>query len=167
MNELYRNNSKTAAIARRWIELYNDGTPTFYGSDRFLELYAEDCVWIEYPSKLFPAGKSGGLAQLREALTFTQSVMVDRHVVLHELFANDSAFSMRCTWSATVNGDLLDYPKGSRISLEVGAFYKVKHGHIIEAREFLANLPELETSALRASDDGTVVQQLAGGMMLE
>jgi hypothetical protein len=33
--------------------------------------------------------------------------------------------------------------------------------------EFMADLSELEMSALRASDDGTEVQQLAGGMMLE
>ncbi len=38
------------AVTQRWVELYNDGTPTFYGSDRFPQLYAEDFVWTESPS---------------------------------------------------------------------------------------------------------------------
>lgn len=32
------------AVVLRHVELYNDGTPESYGSDRFLELLAEDAV---------------------------------------------------------------------------------------------------------------------------
>lgn len=130
--------SEAAAVARQWIKLYNDGTPSYYGSDRFLDLYAEDCIWIEYPSKLFPAGRKGGVAEIRVALADAQSVLVDRHVVLHEITANRTRVAMRYTWSATVNGPLLDYPMGSRISYEVAAFFKIRDGRITEAREFVA-----------------------------
>ena len=130
-----------AAIARRWIELYNDGTPTSYGSDRFLELYAENCVWAESPTKSFPAGRKGSLEQIRKELADAQSVLVDRHVVLYEVVASGPIAAMRYSWSAKVNGDIAGHPKGSRMAFEVAAFFKVRHGRIADIRELLAELP--------------------------
>jgi len=131
-----------AAIARRWIELNNDGTPTSYGSDRFLdELYAEDCVWAESPTKVPPAGRKGSLEQIRKEIADAQSVLVDRHVVLHEVVANGPIAAMRYSWSAKFNRDVAGHPKGSRLAFEVAAFFRVRHGRIAEIRELLAELP--------------------------
>jgi ketosteroid isomerase-like protein len=133
-------NEDAAAIATRWVELYNDGTPTSYGSDRFLQLYAEDCVWTESPTKMYPQGRSGSLAQIRPALAAGQSVLVNRHVVLKEVVANGSVGAMHYAWSATTSGAVAGYPKGSRIALEVAAFFKVRQGRIIEIHELLVEL---------------------------
>ncbi len=129
-----------AAIARRWVELYNDGTPTSYGSDRVLELYAEDCVWTESPSKMYPQGRKGSLAQLRLALAAGQAALVNRHVVLHDVVGNGPVGAMRYTFSAAVSKDVPGYSKGDRISFEVAAFFKVRQGRIIEIHELLAEL---------------------------
>ena len=129
-----------AAVARRWVELYNDGTPTFYGSDRFLTLYAEDCVWTESPSKMYPRGRKGSLAQLRSGLAAGQSALVNRHVVIHEVVGNDPVGAMRYTFSATVNKDVPGYSKGDRIALEVAAFLQVRQGRIIKIHELIVEL---------------------------
>jgi len=128
------------AIARRWVELYNDGTPAFYGSDRFLELYAEDCVWTESPTKMYPQGRKGSLAQIRPALAAGQAALVNRHVVLQEVVGNGPMGAMHYRWSANANKDVPGYSKGDRISLEVAAFFKVRQGRIIEIHELLVEL---------------------------
>jgi ketosteroid isomerase-like protein len=130
-------NEDAAAVARRWVELYNDGTPTFYGSDRFLELYAEDCVWTESPTKMYPQGRKGSLAQLRPALAAGQSALVNRHVVLNEVVGNGPVGAMHYTWSAIVNKDVPGYSKGDRIALEVAAFLQVRQGRIIKIHELI------------------------------
>jgi ketosteroid isomerase-like protein len=129
-----------ATVAKRWVELYNDGTPTFYGSDRFLQLYAQDCVWTESPSKMYPQGRSGSLAQLRSALAAGQSALVNRHVVLHEVVGNGPAGAMHYTFSATVNKNVPGYSKGDRISLEAAVFLKVRQGRIVEIHELIVEL---------------------------
>ena len=55
-------------IVKKWVELYNDGTPESYGSDRFLELYAEHMEWHEMPSDLFQEGRNGNPETIRETL---------------------------------------------------------------------------------------------------
>ena len=50
---------KTAEMVKRWVELYNDGTPEDYGSDRFTELHAPDLDWVESPTQFHPSGQSG------------------------------------------------------------------------------------------------------------
>ena len=62
-------------VARRYNELYNDGTPDSYGSDRFLELYAENVVAIDYPMPLSPEGRRDeGLAAVRKGLEEAQAL---------------------------------------------------------------------------------------------
>jgi ketosteroid isomerase-like protein len=133
-------NEDAAAVAQRWVELYSDGTPTSYGSDRFLQLYAEDCVWTESPTKMYPQGRKGSLAQIRPALAAGQSVLLNRRVVLQQVVGNGSAGAMHYTWSAITSQDVSGYPKGSLIRLEVAAFFKVRRGRIIEIHELLVEL---------------------------
>ncbi|HEX9259246.1 MAG TPA: nuclear transport factor 2 family protein [Acidimicrobiales bacterium] len=128
-------------VAHRWIELYNEGEPGTYGSDRFLELYADDCLWVEMPSAFFPEGRTGNKAALREALSSSESVMIDRHVDLHDVIADGNEAAMRYTWSATLNADGTPVPKGTRITGEVAAFLVVRNGKIVEIRELLSFVP--------------------------
>ncbi len=126
-----------AAVARQWVELYNDGTPTFYGSDRVLKLYAEDCVWTESPTKMYPQGRKGSLAQLRSALAAGQSALVNRHVVLQEVVGNGPVGAMHYMFSATVNRNVPGYSKGDRIALEIAAFLEVRQGRIVKIHELI------------------------------
>jgi hypothetical protein len=127
-------------VARRWIELYNDGTPTFYGSDRVLQIYAEDCVWTESPTKMYPQGRKGSLEQLRSALAAGQSALVNRHAVLHEVVGNGPVGAMHYTFSATVSRDAPGYSKGDRIALEIAAFLEVRKGRIVKIHELIVEL---------------------------
>jgi len=126
-----------AEVAHRWVELYNDVEPGTYGSDRFLELYADDVRWREAPTTLLPQGRAGGLTALREAVAFGASVFVDRHVELKELMADHDHAAMRCTWSATTAVDLGPDapPPGTRLTVELASFMRVADGKIVEITE--------------------------------
>ncbi len=127
--------SEAEAIARRWIDLYNDGTPDFYGSGRVMDLYAEDCAWTESPSGLAPDGRSGSLAALREAMKLSQSIMVDRRAELLDLVAAGERAAMRYRWSATVTADGFPFAPGTRIGMDVTAFLTVRNGLIVAIDE--------------------------------
>lgn len=128
-----------ALVAHRWIELDNHGaSPNRYGSDRFLELYAPDVLWMEAPTSWFPEGRSGGLAEVRAALEASQPLLCDRRADLHDVIADGSQAAMRYTWSAVVAADGLSVPAGTRASMEVAAFLLVRNGRIVEIREILS-----------------------------
>jgi len=120
--------------------MYNDVEPGTYGSNRFLELYADDVRWREAPSTLLPQGRSGGLDALREAVAFGASVFVDRRVELNELAADHDRAAMRCTWSATTIVDLGPDapPPGTRVAVELASFMRVADGKIVEITEILS-----------------------------
>jgi hypothetical protein len=51
-----------AEIARRWIELYNDGTPEVYGSARFLDLFTKASTGVRARRALIRRGAHGSTA---------------------------------------------------------------------------------------------------------
>ena len=136
---------EAAQVAHRWIERYNDGTPDSYGSDAFLELYTDDCVWWEMPTTFFPSGRSGGIAELRAAVHDAHQLgLRDRRAVLHDVVADGTTAAMRFTWSATIPADsprasggqpVVD---GTRLTMDIAAFFEVRHGRIMEIREFVS-----------------------------
>jgi len=128
-------------LARRWIELYNDGTPDSYGSDRFLELYAEDVDWREMPSARYPEGRSGDLAFARAAVTANQGALRNRRVQLHEVLADGDCAAMRYAWEATVAADGLPWPRGAVYRAELAAFFIVTNGKIVRAHDYSNELP--------------------------
>jgi ketosteroid isomerase-like protein len=129
-----------AEIAERWVEMYNDVEPGSYGTDRFLELCADDVRWRESPTTLTPQGRGGGLAELREAVAFGASLFVDRRVELKELVADGERAALRCTWSATTKADLGPDapPPGTRLTIDLASFMRVIDGKITELREVLS-----------------------------
>ena len=135
--------SPAEAIARRFIELYNDGTPESYGSDRVLELYADDVDWREFiPSARNPQGRSGSLAALREAILANQGALRNRRVRLHDVVAEPDRAAMRYAWEAEVGVDGTPFGRrGSVLRAEVAAFFKVADGKIVQCYEFGAFLP--------------------------
>ena len=128
-------------IARRWIELYNDGTPEYYGSDRFLGLYHEDVDWSEGPTRANPDGRTGDLRAIRTALEGTQRTMKNRHAELFEVIGDGDRAAMRYRWSAVAAADGLPFPRGATSSLDVAAFLAVRDGKISRIVEHIALLP--------------------------
>ena len=125
-------------IALRWIELYNDGTPESYGSDRFLELYAPDADWREMPTRAYPEGRSGGVETVREAVVVGQATLRNRRVTLNELVAEGEKAAFFYTWRATAAIDLpepLNVQAGGAVQLEVAQFIEVANGKIQKSVE--------------------------------
>ena len=132
-------------IVRRWVELYNDGTPDTYGSDRFLQLYRPDVDWEEMPSPMFPAGRKGNVGTLREAVKQSQAILRNRHAELIELVEEGNIVAWRGVWSATVAEDAPEgFPikAGSQIQAQVASFTEVVDGVIVRQREYISN-PEV------------------------
>jgi ketosteroid isomerase-like protein len=131
-----------AAVARRWVDLYNDVPSGTYGSDRFVQLYDPRCRWREMSSVFFPAGRTSEQfpADSKSLLDAAATVLMDRHVELHEIIAQGDRAAMRYTWSATAKTEL--WPKGpaagERLRMEVGAFIRVAEGKIVELTEILS-----------------------------
>ena len=120
--------------------MYNDAEPGSYGSDQFLELYADNVQWRESPTTLLPHGRGGGLAELREAVGFGASLFVDRRVELKGLVADGERADMLCTWSATIKADLGPDapPPETRLTIDLASFMRVVDGKIIEINEVLS-----------------------------
>jgi ketosteroid isomerase-like protein len=129
-----------AAIIHRWVELYNDGTPETYGSERFLDLYAKDVDWREMPSGMFPEGRSGDLARLREALHWAMPLLRNRRVTLHEVIADPDGrrAAFRYHWTARLAADLPPYAAGAQLEGEVCAFAEVEGGLITRIVEYFS-----------------------------
>lgn len=133
--------SPAREVALRWVELYNDGTPEFYGSDRFLELYREDVVWREMPQQYNPEGRGGDLAALYEAVRWGQAGFVDRRVDVQHILAVGNQVAMRYTFAATVSTDELPVPKGTRLRGAIAQFMTVRDGKISASTEYVSWLP--------------------------
>lgn len=128
-------------VARRWIELYSDGTPDSYGSDRYLELYAEDVDWRQMPMPFDPEGTTGDLAVLRKATEANRSVLRNRKATLHEVVAEGDRAVFRYLWEATVGVDGGAAPRGTVVQAEIACFLTVAKGKIVRQYDFLSVLP--------------------------
>lgn len=128
-------------VARQWIELYNDGTPDSYGSDRFLELYAEDVDWREMPTAWHPEGRGGDRASVRKATQEGRSILRNRKAHLHEVVAEGDRAVIRYLWEATVGVDGVPIPRGTVIRAESASFITVTNGKIARAYDYSNELP--------------------------
>jgi ketosteroid isomerase-like protein len=136
---------QAADVVKRWVELYSDGTPDSYGSERFLELYAPDVDWIEMPSPMFPSGRTGNVETIREAVKHSSKILLNRHVELNELIEEGDIVAWTGVWSATVavdSPDDLPIKAGSRIQIRMAAITEVADGMIVRQHEYISN-PEV------------------------
>ena len=136
---------QAADVVIKWVELYSDGTPESYGSDRFLELYAPNANWVEMPSPMHPSGRTGDAETIREAVKNTRKILLNRHVELKELIEEGNIAAWTGVWSATValdSPDGLPIKAGSRIHIRMAAFTEVVDGLIVRQHEYISN-PEV------------------------
>lgn len=132
--------SAAEAVARRWIELYNDVEPGTYGDGRFFDLYADDCRWREMPSGFAPEGRRSDGGMDHATLDASAAMFTDRHADLHDLVASNDRVAMRFTWSARVSVDLGPDapPVGDRLQFEVASYMRVADGKIVDITEVLS-----------------------------
>lgn len=128
----------TADLIGRFVELYNDGSPDHYGSDKFLQLYADDVDWVETPTTITPQGRSGDLRALREALAFGQTLFRDRRLSIDEIVEDGDRAVWLGTWSALIGIDGQQLPIGTRVQLRQAMLIEVRDGRIVRQRDFLA-----------------------------
>ncbi|KAA0241353.1 MAG: nuclear transport factor 2 family protein [Dehalococcoidia bacterium] len=76
------------SVVRRYLQLYYDGTPDSYGSDRFFSVWAEDCVQEFLPSAQFPAGTVLlGKDAARSNLSSVSRAFRNRRLDVHDVIA--------------------------------------------------------------------------------
>ncbi len=103
------------AIVLRHIELYSDGTPESYGSDRFLSVWAEDSLQELLPSAQFPQGAVfRGMESIRSNLAAVSRAFRNRRLDVHDVIATGDRVAVRHTWSAVAAVDLPSCPTSSR-----------------------------------------------------
>lgn len=133
---------KAAEMVKRWVELYNDGTPENYGSDRFTELYSPDLDWVEYPTQLNPSGRSGDREKMREVVEELRVALRNRKLEIDGIVEEGAVAALLGTWTVTIGIDGLDTPRGSRIKIRMAIIMEVHNNMIIRQRDYIA-FPEV------------------------
>jgi len=133
---------EAARAARRYAELYSDGTPDDYGSERFLELLAPDIDWVESPTQMHPEGQSGNREAIRKGVAQNRGFLRDRRIEIDEIIEQGDVAAWTGTYSATIAVDGLDVPRGSRIRVRMAVITEVRDRLIVRQHEYIA-FPEL------------------------
>jgi len=137
---------QAADVVKKWVELYSDGTPESYGSDRFLELYAPNANWVEMPSPMHPSGRTGDAETIRELLKQNSYLFRNRRVELNEVIEEGNIAAWTAIWSATVAEDNpedgMPVKAGSRIQIRLAVITEVVDGLIVRQHEYISH-PEV------------------------
>lgn len=116
--------------ALHMIDLYNDGSPESYGSDRYIELFAEDARIQLMPSAQAPAGRTMSREDLLGAQAAAAERLRNRHVEVHETVAEGDSVVVRYTFSASTAAAAPGIAAGSRMQMEGTDFYTVRDGKV-------------------------------------
>lgn len=131
-------NNSPQDVVLRHIELYNDGTPEIYGTERFLEVWADDAVQEFMPSAQFPNGMVYvGNAQIRENHAQVARLWRNRRLDVHDVIASGDRVVVRYTWSAVAAAGLPKVPAGQTLRLECADFFTVNGGLITRMVEIV------------------------------
>lgn len=124
-------NSPKAIVARHF-DLYNDGTPDSYGSERFLEVWSEAAVTNMPASAQAPARRIVGREAQRAEHARVASAFRNRHVTVSEFVAEGNRVAARYRFTCTAAVALPGVPAGSVIQFDGVDFYTVNDGLIVE-----------------------------------
>lgn len=127
---------EAADLVRRFVELYNDGSPDDYGSDKFLQVLAKDVDWVEAPTAFIPEGRSGDSETLHEALSAARNVLRDRRIEIDEILEEGNRAVWVGTWSATVGVEGLPHSRGTRLRVPMASLIECRAGLIVRIRDF-------------------------------
>ena len=143
------------AVVERFCELYNDGTPDSYGSDRYTSLYAEEVV-VEYgASERFPQGRRlEGKPRMLKELERVSGWMRNRYMSLREALQNGDSVVIGWSFWATTAVDMPGVPAGSRLRSDGVDFYTVRDGLIVYQKQYAGPMvPSRDGDDERAAPD--------------
>ena len=96
----------------------------------FDEFYAPDVRWVEAPTPFFPAGRSGGRAELDAAATGVSALLSERRYTLVDAFAVADRAAAEYLWEATYRED------GRRLRIRMVTTYRLRDGRFTELHEY-------------------------------
>jgi ketosteroid isomerase-like protein len=92
--------ASASEVVREMLDLFDDGTPTVYGSEAYLELLAADCDWSERSTDPQFDGRRGNRADLLAGSRHSAERLRDRHASVDELIGDGHRVAAFWTWSA-------------------------------------------------------------------
>ena len=118
------------AVYLRMLEAYNDGTPESYGSDKFLDHFADDAV-IELPAMVGSPAQKGGQDVFRNNLVGASAACRTRPSVLQEVAVDGDRVIARIHFTATAAVDGPDWSAGAVIHNDYVDFCTVSEGKVV------------------------------------
>lgn len=119
------------AVYLRMLDAYNDGTPESYGSDRFVDHFADYAV-IEFPAMVGVPARKGGKEVWRNGLEGANAAFRNRHSVLQEIAVDGDRVIARLHYTATAAIDTPDWKAGTVVHNDYADFCTVRDGAIVE-----------------------------------
>jgi ketosteroid isomerase-like protein len=120
-------------VVERHFELYNDGTPDIYGTDRFLEMWSDEAI-INMPATTYePASRLEGKEQFRAQHEVVAGRMRNRRIEVREIVEADNRVAVRYRFWASTSHDLPGMPAGTVLYFDGADFYRVLDGLIAES----------------------------------
>ena len=126
------------ATVEQFIAAYNNNVRQAYE-----EFTTSEFEWMEAPTQFSPAGRAGGHEVEFAAISEAERTLRDENLEILSSVASGDAVALECLWRAVLLVDMPDLPKGSKLALRVGAFYRVKDGKIMSAHEYLSSPVDL------------------------
>ncbi|MBK6561303.1 nuclear transport factor 2 family protein [Candidatus Amarobacter glycogenicus] len=117
------------AVYLRMLDAYNDGTPDSYGSDKFLDHFADDADRVR---RWWGGREAGGQQVFRDALPGANEAFRNRHSVPLEVVAEGDRVIARIHFTATAAIDTPDWKAGTTIHNDYVDFATVRGGKIVD-----------------------------------
>lgn len=122
----------------RMVAAYNASAAAGFGAEEaaartlrvFDEFYAPDVRWVEAPTPFFPAGRTGGRAELEAAVRGVSARLGERRYNLLDAFAADDRVAAEYLWEATYRED------GRRLRIRLVTLYRLRDGRFAELHEY-------------------------------
>ena len=117
---------------RQFIDAYNQGVRKAY--EQFI---GDEYEWREYPTSLFPQGRSGGRREIFEAISLSEGALSDESIEIISSITSGNAVALESIWRATTAVDMPTTSKGTKIEARMAMFLRVKNGKIISSHEYI------------------------------
>jgi ketosteroid isomerase-like protein len=124
----------TEAIARRLVEIYNNGSPDWVD-----ECHAATTEWIELPFLGGP-GRQGGFVELRKAAEDQVQNFPDRRMEILNLVAGADQAALEVEWSGTAARTMAWAEAGQKLRLRAVMMLKLANGRVVREVDYVIPL---------------------------
>lgn len=124
-------------VIARFYELYSDGTPESYGSEQFMDLWADDIV-VEYaPTQQSPQWRRiEGKEAMRKEHGRVSRWMRNRRARAQDIVVEGDSVAVTWAFWATAAVHMPGIPAGSRLRMDGADFYTVRDGLVVHLKQF-------------------------------